>query len=68
VIRTVTGVDTVRAYDHVKHFAALHERLGALSEADKSDVDEAFGGRPRGTAQLRKGPSGGTSALVERVV
>jgi response regulator of citrate/malate metabolism len=55
-------------YDQLKHFAALHERLGALSEAGQSDVDQVFGGRPSGATPLPKGLSGETAALVERVL
>lgn len=55
-------------YDQLKHFAALHERLGALSEAGQSDVDQVFGGRPSGAAQLPKGLSGETAGLVEQVL
>jgi response regulator of citrate/malate metabolism len=55
-------------YDQLKHFAALHERLGTLSEAGQSDVDQVFGGRPGGATQLPKGLSGETAAVVERVL
>ncbi|WP_425295345.1 response regulator [Nocardia abscessus] len=40
-------------YDHLRHFAALHAKLGVLSRAAQSDVDEVFVGRPRGSAALR---------------
>jgi response regulator of citrate/malate metabolism len=52
-------------YDQLKHFAALHERLGALSQAGQSDVDQVFSGRPSGATQLPKGLSTETAALVE---
>lgn len=52
-------------YDQLKHFAALHERLGALSEAGQSDVDQVFGGRPGGAPALPKGLSGETASAVE---
>ena len=55
-------------YDQLKHFAALHERLGALSEAGQSDVDQVFGGRPSGAGTLPKGLSGETATLVEQVL
>ena len=55
-------------YDQLKHFAALHERLGALSEAGQSDVDQVFGGRPSGATPLPKGLSGETATMVERVL
>src|SRR6266511_823442 len=55
-------------YDQLKHFAALHERLGMLSEAGQSDVDQVFGGRPSGATPLPKGLSGETAAVVERVL
>jgi response regulator of citrate/malate metabolism len=55
-------------YDQLKHFAALHARLGALSKAGQSDVDQVFAGRPSGAGQLPKGLSGETAALVERVM
>src|SRR6476469_245260 len=55
-------------YDQLKHFAALHERLGALSEAGQSDVDQVFAGRPSGATPLPKGLSGETAALVGRVL
>ena len=51
-------------YDQLKHFAALHERLGALSQAGQSDVDQVFGGRPSGAGALPKGLSGETATLV----
>ncbi|TDV40014.1 response regulator [Actinophytocola oryzae] len=55
-------------YDQLKHFAVLHERLAALSEAGQSDVDQVFGGRPGGATQLPKGLSGETASVVERVL
>lgn len=55
-------------YDQLKHFAALHERLGALSEAGQSDVDQVFGGRPSGANTLPKGLSSVTASAVERVL
>lgn len=55
-------------YDQLKHFAALHERLGTLSKAGQSDVDQVFGGRPSGATPLPKGLSGETAAVVERVL
>ena len=55
-------------YDQLKHFAALHQRLSLLSEAGQSDVDQVFGGRPRGANPLPKGLSGETAEVVERVL
>lgn len=55
-------------YDQLKHFAALHERLGALSEAGQSDVDQVFGGRPGGAPALPKGLSGETASAVEQAL
>lgn len=55
-------------YDQLKHFAALHEKLGALSEAGQSDVDQVFGGRPSGATGLPKGLSGETASVVERAL
>jgi response regulator of citrate/malate metabolism len=55
-------------YDQLRHFAALHAKLGVLSRAAQSDVDEVFGGRPRGSAALPKGLTAQTAELVERVL
>jgi response regulator of citrate/malate metabolism len=55
-------------YDQLKHFAALHQRLSALSEAGQSDVDQVFGGRPGGATAPPKGLSGETAAVVEHVL
>ncbi|MCA1654873.1 MAG: response regulator [Pseudonocardiaceae bacterium] len=55
-------------YDQLRHFAALHARLSALSEAGQSDVDQVFGARPGGAATLPKGLSGETAALVEHAL
>jgi response regulator of citrate/malate metabolism len=55
-------------YDQLKHFAALHQRLSALSEAGQSDVDQVFGGRPGGATPPPKGLSGETAAVVEHVL
>ncbi|HEV2727592.1 MAG TPA: response regulator [Solirubrobacterales bacterium] len=55
-------------YDQLKHFAALHERLAALSQAGQSDVDQVFGGRPSGATPLPKGLSSETAALVEETL
>jgi response regulator of citrate/malate metabolism len=54
-------------YDQLKHFSTLHEKLGALSQAGQSDVDQVFGARP-GATTLPKGLSGETAALVERAL
>jgi response regulator of citrate/malate metabolism len=53
-------------YDQLRHFAALHEKLSALSRAGQSDVDQVFGGRP--SRVLPKGLSGETATLVEQVL
>lgn len=55
-------------YDQLRHFAALHEKLGALSQAGQSDVDQVFGARPGGAGTLPKGLSEQTAAVVERVL
>jgi len=55
-------------YDQLKHFASLHRKLSALSEAGQSDVDQVFGGRPAGAGALPKGLSGETATLVEEVL
>jgi response regulator of citrate/malate metabolism len=55
-------------YDQLRHFSVLHEKLGALSQAGQSDVDQVFGARPGGAATLPKGLSGETAALVERAL
>lgn len=55
-------------YDQLRHFAALHEKLGALSQAGQSDVDQVFGARPGGAGTLPKGLSGETAALVEQAL
>ncbi|MCP2166121.1 response regulator [Goodfellowiella coeruleoviolacea] len=55
-------------YDQLQHFAALHERLDRLSSAGQADVDQVFGGRPRGTAALPKGLTEQTADLVARVL
>jgi len=55
-------------YDQLRHFASLHERLSALSEAGQSDVDQVFGGRPAGAGALPKGLSGETATLVEEAL
>jgi response regulator of citrate/malate metabolism len=52
-------------YDQLRHFATLHARLGALSEAGQSDVDQVFGGRPGGSSSLPKGLTQETARLVE---
>jgi len=51
-------------YDQLRHFATLHARLGALSSAGQSDVDQMFGARPGGAAALPKGLTPETAALV----
>jgi response regulator of citrate/malate metabolism len=53
-------------YDQLRHFAGLHKRLSALSEAGQSDVDQVFGGRP--SSALPKGLSGETATLVEQAL
>ncbi len=55
-------------YDQLRHFAALHERLSALSQAGQSDVDQVFGARPGGATTLPKGLSGETAAVVEQAL
>jgi response regulator of citrate/malate metabolism len=55
-------------YDQLKHFAALHERLSALSRAGQSDVDKVFGARPGATTALPKGLSDETAAVVEQAL
>jgi response regulator of citrate/malate metabolism len=55
-------------YDQLRHFATLHEKLGALSQAGQSDVDQVFGARPGGAGTLPKGLSGETAALVEQAL
>ncbi|MFF3846571.1 response regulator [Streptomyces sp. NPDC002328] len=55
-------------YDQLQHFAALHTRLGALTEAGQGDVDQVFGSRPRGAAPLPKGLTPQTAELVARVL
>lgn len=55
-------------YDQLRHFAALHAKLGTLSEAGQSDVDQVFGARPGGATALPKGLTGETAKLVERVL
>ncbi|WP_330231121.1 response regulator [Nocardia sp. NBC_00508] len=55
-------------YDQLRHFAALHAKLGVLSRAAQSDVDEVFVGRPRGSAALPKGLTAQTAELVEQVL
>lgn len=55
-------------YDQLQHFAGLHARLGGLTEAAQSDVDQVFGGRPKGASSLPKGLTAETSELVERVL
>jgi response regulator of citrate/malate metabolism len=51
-------------HDQLRHFAALHKKLGALSEAGQSDVDQVFGARP-GATSLPKGLAGETARVVE---
>jgi response regulator of citrate/malate metabolism len=51
-------------HDQLRHFAALHKRLGSLSEAGQSDVDQVFGARP-GATGLPKGLAGETAQVVE---
>jgi response regulator of citrate/malate metabolism len=53
-------------YDQLRHFAGLHKRLSALSEAGQSDVDQVFGSRP--SSALPKGLSGETATLVEQAL
>lgn len=55
-------------YDQLQHFASLHAKLGALSEAGQADVDQVFGGRPRGASPLPKGLTQETAELMERVL
>lgn len=55
-------------YDQLKHFAALHQKLSALSQAGQSDVDQVFGARPAGAAPLPKGLSGETAAVVAQAL
>ncbi|OLF05530.1 response regulator [Actinophytocola xanthii] len=55
-------------YDQLRHFASLHARLGALSQAGQSDVDQVFGARPGGSAALPKGLTAQTARLVAEVL
>lgn len=55
-------------YDQLRHFAGLHEKLAALSEAAQSDVDQVFGARPGGSTALPKGLTAETAKLVQRVL
>ncbi|KUO17175.1 response regulator [Streptomyces dysideae] len=55
-------------YDQLQHLAALHAKLGGLSQAAQADVDQVFGNRPRGEAQLPKGLTAQTADLVARVL
>jgi len=55
-------------YDQLRHFATLHARLGALSEAGQSDVDQVFGARPGGSSALPKGLTQETARLVAEVL
>lgn len=55
-------------YDQLQHFASLHTKLGALSTAGQSDVDQVFGSRPRGSSTLPKGLTAQTAELVEQVL
>lgn len=55
-------------YDQLRHFAALHTKLGGLGRAAQSDVDQVFGARPRGAVMLPKGLTAPTAELVERVL
>ncbi|MEU4836976.1 response regulator [Nocardia testacea] len=55
-------------YDQLRHFAALHAKLGVLSRAAQSDVDEVFGSRPRGSATMPKGLTAQTTELVQQVL
>ncbi|WP_378732115.1 response regulator [Nocardia brasiliensis] len=55
-------------YDQLQHFAVLHTKLGVLSRAAQSDVDQVFAGRPRGSATLPKGLTAQTAELVAGVL
>jgi response regulator of citrate/malate metabolism len=55
-------------YDQLQHVAALHAKLGTLSQAAQADVDQVFGNRPRGDAPLPKGLTAQTADLVARVL
>lgn len=55
-------------YDQLQHFAGLRTRLSTIAEAAQSDVDQAFGSRPRTAAGLPKGLTQETATLVERVL
>jgi response regulator of citrate/malate metabolism len=55
-------------YDQLQHFAALHTKLGELSRAAQSDIDQAFAGRPRTAPALPKGLTAQTALLVETVL
>jgi response regulator of citrate/malate metabolism len=55
-------------YDQLQHFAALHAKLGELSEATQADVDRVFSARPSATGTLPKGFSAETSTVVERTL
>ncbi|WP_308075339.1 response regulator [Actinokineospora sp. PR83] len=51
-------------HDQLRHFAALHTRLGGLATAGQADVDQVFGARPPGAAALPKGLTAHTAAVV----
>ncbi|MFJ8106542.1 response regulator [Streptomyces sp. NPDC096132] len=55
-------------YDQLQHFATLHSKLRALTQAGQGDVDQVFGSRPRGAAPLPKGLTAQTAELVARVL
>jgi response regulator of citrate/malate metabolism len=55
-------------HDQLRHFATVHRRLSALSQAGQSDVDQVFGARPGVTSPLPKGLSAETAALVEQAL
>ncbi|MFC9894184.1 response regulator [Nocardia sp. NPDC127579] len=55
-------------YDQLQHFAALHAKLGELSRAAQSDIDQVFAGRPRTAVTLPKGLTAQTAQLVENVL
>ncbi|GAA3008515.1 response regulator [Actinokineospora diospyrosa] len=53
-------------HDQLRHFAALHTRLGELTSADQAAADEVFGARPR--SALPKGLTPQTATLVTAVL
>lgn len=55
-------------YDQLQHFATLQAKLGTLSEAAQSDVDQVFGTRPPGGTSLPKGLTPETADVVARVL